>query len=66
MIDFKEDTKNFSGGEYSRVPLEKCKKYQIKSATNSFRNNLQVLSLVASYSEIIFAQTLYMVDINLN
>ena len=39
LIDFKEDKKNFSGGEHSRVPLEKNKIYEIKGVTDSFRNS---------------------------
>ena len=31
LVDFKEDKKNFSDGEYSTVPLEKYTTYEIKS-----------------------------------
>ena len=39
FVDFKEEKKNFSGGEHSRVPLEKNKTYSIKGVTDSFRNS---------------------------
>ena len=38
LADFKEEKKNFSGGEHFRVPLKKFKIYQSKSVADSFRN----------------------------